>query len=97
MLTNLEVSQFKEQGFLIKNILNINEVEFYLEKIRMSDSPCFMNIERMINIQFLQPSTSIKSIHDIICNDKILSVCRSLFNRKDIVLDGASLFYAFYR
>ncbi|CCW31274.1 hypothetical protein ABLA30_20910 [Xenorhabdus nematophila] len=48
----------------------------------------------MMNIQFIMPNIGIKEIHPIINNNKIIKICNQLLNGGDIILDGASLFYA---
>lgn len=97
MLTNEEIIQFKENGFVIKDILEPKIIHSYLERIRSDKNSDLLDnnaMNKMMNIQFLNPNTCIKSIQDVICNKSILAVCSDLFGGGRIILDGASLFYA---
>jgi hypothetical protein len=93
MLTKLDLMQFKKYGYIIKDILTENEISTFLNKLQIIMDK-WPNQTDMMNIQFLQPSTCIKDIQSIIHHNKIMEACKYLLNGGEIILDGASLFYA---
>ncbi|WP_430387965.1 phytanoyl-CoA dioxygenase family protein [Dyella sp. 20L07] len=92
VLTDAERAFFREQGYLIRKILDEANIARYVDAIDASRRERGED-QRMSNLQFLQPGKAIPGIQDIICNQHILAVCRDLLG-DDIIVDGASLFYA---
>lgn len=91
VLTESERASFREQGYLIRKILDDASIARYVAAIEASRRERG-DAARMSNLQFLQPGKAIRGIQDIICNADMLAVCRDLLG-DGIVIDGASLFY----
>lgn len=91
VLTEAERASFREQGYLIRKILDDASVARYVAAVDESRRERG-DAQRMSNLQFLQPGKAIRGIQDIICNADMLAVCRDLLG-SGIVIDGASLFY----
>lgn len=91
VLTEAERASFREQGYLIRKILDDASVARYVAAVDESRRERG-DAQRMSNLQFLQPGKAIRGIQDIICNADMLAVCRDLLGN-GIVIDGASLFY----
>lgn len=91
VLSDAERAFFREQGYLVRKILDDASVARYVAAIEASRRERG-DAQRMSALQFLQPGKAIRDIQDIVCNDDILAVCRGLLGN-GIVVDGASLFY----
>lgn len=91
VLTQDDLAQFREQGYLVRKILEDASIARYVAAIEASRRERG-DVERMSNIQFLQPGKAIRGIQDIVCNRDIHAVCRDLLG-EGIIVDGASLFY----
>jgi ectoine hydroxylase-related dioxygenase (phytanoyl-CoA dioxygenase family) len=91
VLSDAERAFFREQGYLVRKILDGASVARYVAAVEASRRERG-DAQRMSNLQFLQPGKAIRGIQDIVCNDDILAVCRGLLGN-GIVVDGASLFY----
>jgi ectoine hydroxylase-related dioxygenase (phytanoyl-CoA dioxygenase family) len=91
VLTEAERASFREQGYLIRKILDDASVARYVAAVDASRRERG-DEQRMSNLQFLQPGKAIRGIQDIICNADMLAVCRDLLGN-GIVINGASLFY----
>ncbi|WP_267222449.1 phytanoyl-CoA dioxygenase family protein [Dyella silvae] len=91
VLSDAERALFREQGYLVRKILDDASVARYVAAIEASRRERG-DAQRMSALQFLQPGKAIRDIQDIVCNDDILAVCRGLLGH-GIVVDGASLFY----
>lgn len=91
VLTQGDLAQFREQGYLVRKILDDASIARYVAAIEASRRERG-DTERMSNIQFLQPGKAIRGIQDIVCNADIHAVCRDLLG-EGIIVDGASLFY----
>lgn len=91
VLTESERASFREQGYLIRKILDDASVARYLAAVEASRRERG-DAARMSNLQFLQPGKAIRGVQDIICNEDVLAVARDLLG-DGIVIDGASLFY----
>ncbi|MBS9433406.1 hypothetical protein [Photorhabdus hainanensis] len=91
MLNKDELLQFNKDGYIIKPILSASKIDLYLNIIH---NHIKQNNDKMFNIQFIQPKMAIKGIQSIINNNKIIEICSHLLKGGDIILDGASLFYA---
>ena len=94
MLTDLDISSFRHNGFIIKPILNANEVSMYLNKVHEELKHDMALADKMMNVQFTQPGRCIQGIQDIICNKTIIGICSDLLRGGEIILDGASLLCA---
>lgn len=92
VLSDAERTFFREQGYLIRKILDDASVARYVAAVDEARRESG-EAQRMSNLQFLQPGKAIRGIQDIICNEDILAVCRDLLG-EGIIVDGASLFYA---
>ncbi|PXV52307.1 Phytanoyl-CoA dioxygenase (PhyH) [Dyella jiangningensis] len=92
VLSDAERTFFREQGYLIRKILDDVSVARYVAAVDEARRESG-EAQRMSNLQFLQPGKAIRGIQDIICNEDILAVCRDLLG-EGIIVDGASLFYA---
>ena len=92
VLSDAERAFFREQGYLIRKILDDASVARYVAAVEASRRERG-EAQRMSNLQFLQPGKAIGGIQNIICNEHILAVCRDLLG-EGIIIDGASLFYA---
>ncbi|MHA6204511.1 phytanoyl-CoA dioxygenase family protein [Dyella soli] len=91
VLTDAERALFREQGYLVRKILDDAQVARYVAAVDDARR-ARGDAQRMSNLQFLQPGKAIRGIQDIICNADILAACRDLLG-DGIVIDGASLFY----
>jgi ectoine hydroxylase-related dioxygenase (phytanoyl-CoA dioxygenase family) len=91
VLTESERASFREQGYLIRKILDDASVARYVAAVEVSRRERG-DTQQMSNLQFLQPGKAIRGIQDIICNADMLAVARDLLG-DGIVIDGASLFY----
>jgi hypothetical protein len=94
VLTKEEFLQFRQEGFVIKNVLERGDVERYGESVGARMAQRSDAAPKMCNIQFLQPAHAIRGIHSIIKHSPILEVCRDVLDGGGMILDGASLFYA---
>lgn len=94
ILTEAELLQYQNEGFVVKNILTPEEISQYLIAIQSERKHRSHNAIKMGNVQFLQPNTAIKGIQSIIANPVLLSICREVLGGSEVVLDGASLFCA---
>jgi hypothetical protein len=94
ILTEAELLQFQKEGFVVKSVLAHEDIERYISAINLKRPRQSSDAPKMCNIQFLQPKTAIKDIQSIIINSSILDVCRAVLGGGEIVLDGASLFFA---
>lgn len=92
VLSDAERTFFREQGYLVRKILDDAVVARYVAAVDEARRESGQS-QRMSNLQFLQPGKAIHGIQDIICNEGILAVCRDLLG-EGIIVDGASLFYA---
>ncbi|WP_114238715.1 phytanoyl-CoA dioxygenase family protein [Dyella sp. C9] len=91
-LSDEERRHFREQGYLVRRILDEAGVARYVAAVEEARRER-ADTQRMSNLQFLQPGKAIRSIQDVICNEDILAVCRGLLG-EGIIVDGASLFHA---
>lgn len=91
LLSDAERASFREQGYLIRKILDDASIARYVAAVEEARRERG-DVQRMSNLQFLQPGKAIRGIQDIICNEDILAVCRDLLG-DGIIVDGASLFY----
>jgi len=91
VLSEAEQRQFREQGYLVRRILDDAAVARYVAAVDVSRRERG-DTQRMSNLQFLQPGKAIPGIQDVICNESVLAVCRDLLGER-IIVDGASLFY----
>jgi len=91
LLSDAERASFREQGYLIRKILDDASIARYVAAVEEARRERG-DVQRMSNLQFLQPGKAIRGIQDIICNEEILAVCRDLLG-DNIIVDGASLFY----
>lgn len=92
VLSEEELRFFREQGYLIRRILDDASIARYVAAVDEARRERGESQQRMSNLQFLQPGKSIRGIQDIICNADILAVCSDLLG-EGIIVDGASLFY----
>jgi|GEM_PF-912280 len=92
VLSEEELRFFREQGYLIRKILDDASVARYVAAVDEARRERGETQQRMSNLQFLQPGKAIRGIQDIICNEDILAVSRDLLG-EGIIVDGASLFY----
>lgn len=92
VLTEEELRFFREQGYLIRKILDDASVARYVAAVDEARRERGESQQRMSNLQFLQPGKAIRGIQDIICNEDVLAVTRDLLG-DGIIVDGASLFY----
>ncbi|WP_266156703.1 phytanoyl-CoA dioxygenase family protein [Dyella silvatica] len=90
-LTPAERAAFREQGYLIRRVLDDASVARYVAAVEASRSER-ADARRMSNLQFLQPGKDVRGVQDIICNEAIVGLCGELLG-EGIVIDGASLFY----
>jgi Phytanoyl-CoA dioxygenase (PhyH) len=91
ILSDAERALFREQGYLVRKILDDAQVARYVAAVDEARRASG-DAQRMSNLQFLQPGKAIRGIQDIICHADILAACRDLLG-DGIVIDGASLFY----
>lgn len=91
VLSDAELTFFREQGYLVRKLLDGATVARYVAAVDASRRERG-ETQRMSNLQFLQPGKAIPGIQDIVCNEGVLDVCRGLLGER-IIVDGASLFY----
>jgi hypothetical protein len=91
LLSDAERASFREHGYLIRKLLDDAGIGRYVAAVEEARRERG-DVQRMSNLQFLQPGKAIRGIQDIICNEEILAVCRDLLG-DNIIVDGASLFY----
>ena len=92
VLSDAERVSFREQGYLIRKILDDASIARYVAAVDEARRESG-EAQRMSNLQFLQPGKAIRGVQDIVCNEGILAVCGDLLG-EGIIVDGASLFYA---
>ncbi|MFC5740137.1 phytanoyl-CoA dioxygenase family protein [Dyella tabacisoli] len=90
-LTPAERAAFREQGYLIRKVLDAASVARYIAAVDASRRER-ADAQRMSNLQFLQPGKDVRGLQDIICNEAILAIGSDLLG-EGLVIDGASLFY----
>lgn len=93
MLSSVELQQYRTQGYVIRQVLDADEVACYVDGVdaarRARDDH-----SRMMNLQFLQPGGEVRAVQDVICNRRVHEVVNDLLGAGEIIIDGASLFYA---
>jgi ectoine hydroxylase-related dioxygenase (phytanoyl-CoA dioxygenase family) len=92
MLTAAEREQFQTQGYLIRDALSADEVAHYAAAVEQARAERGER-GRMMNLQFLQPGKDVRAIQPVICHAQLRAIAAGLLG-EDIVIDGASLFYA---
>jgi len=92
MLTAAEREQFQTQGYLIRDALSAEEIARYAAAVEQARAERGER-GRMMNLQFLQPGKDVRAIQPVICHAQLRAIAAGLLG-EDIVIDGASLFYA---
>ncbi len=92
MLDAGESKQFREQGYVIRRVLDDAQVARYIDAIVEARRGRGEHA-KMMNLQFLQPGRDVRGLQEIICNEGIHAICRDLLGDGNIIIDGASVFY----
>ena len=86
-----EHQQFRDRGYVIRNILDADTVARYIAGV---DAARSASTGRMMNLQFLQPGREVSAIQDVICHRALRETVTDLLGGGEAIIDGASLFYA---
>ena len=92
MLDDDERRQFREQGYLTRQVLDTAQVAHYVDAIVQARRERGEQ-GRMVNLQFLQPGRDVRGLQQIICDEKVHAIARDLLGGGHLVIDGASVFY----
>lgn len=95
MLTQNELLQFKRDGYIIKDVLDKDEIAYYKGVIDgFAEQEMAKKASKMINLQFLQPKACIREMQKVVANKKITQIASELLGGGDVIIDGASLLCA---